>query len=280
MDDFELIDETLDIDSSANYELSIQLQLDGLSFSVLDTIRKKYILLKHLNLKKKKDPTKALKKLREKSELLSAEFRKVHLLYSPGPQALVPEELFREETAEDLFRFNLGLREDQRVRITHSPEFKLFSLFALPEEVLSRLEKIYPGAGLYHTSTCLLKNLSQYSAGSFPVLLLHAEEEQLWIAAKADSRLSFFNCFSYRSDMDMIYFLELVSKQLGYNNRKHHLLLSGNLGEEDEVLPRIRKYHELTNKIKPWPGYSLSYLFQDLPEHTFSNLLNAAACGS
>ena len=42
----ELFDETLDINSTENYELSVQVSPDGFSFCLLDTIRNKFVLIR------------------------------------------------------------------------------------------------------------------------------------------------------------------------------------------------------------------------------------------
>ena len=42
----ELFDETLDINSTENYELSIQVSPDGLSFCLLDSVRNKFVLFR------------------------------------------------------------------------------------------------------------------------------------------------------------------------------------------------------------------------------------------
>lgn len=42
----ELFDETLDINSTENYELMIQASPDELTFSIFDNIRNKYVLLR------------------------------------------------------------------------------------------------------------------------------------------------------------------------------------------------------------------------------------------
>ena len=42
----ELFDETLDINSTENYELSIQISPDGFSFCLLDIIRNKFVLIR------------------------------------------------------------------------------------------------------------------------------------------------------------------------------------------------------------------------------------------
>ncbi|MFP4019583.1 MAG: DUF3822 family protein, partial [Bacteroidales bacterium] len=50
MRDFSFADETLDLNRSSSYILSIQIYLNGFSFSILDTVRNKYSLLKHYDL--------------------------------------------------------------------------------------------------------------------------------------------------------------------------------------------------------------------------------------
>ena len=42
----ELFDETLDINATENYELSVQVVLMNLSFCILDTLRNKFVLLR------------------------------------------------------------------------------------------------------------------------------------------------------------------------------------------------------------------------------------------
>jgi len=49
MHNISLIDETLDKNLTANYNLSIQVSLDGFSFCIKDLIRNKYIVLKHID---------------------------------------------------------------------------------------------------------------------------------------------------------------------------------------------------------------------------------------
>ncbi|MDA3779420.1 MAG: DUF3822 family protein, partial [Bacteroidales bacterium] len=50
MQNFEYLDETLDPSLNQSYILSIQVSLSGFSFCILDKIRKKYIVIKHINI--------------------------------------------------------------------------------------------------------------------------------------------------------------------------------------------------------------------------------------
>ncbi len=52
MQDFAFIDETLDINLTQSYKLSIQVSLNGLSFCILDQLQGKYIVFSHKNFEK------------------------------------------------------------------------------------------------------------------------------------------------------------------------------------------------------------------------------------
>ena len=43
----ELLDETLDINATDNYDLSLELSEEGVSLAVLDLLRGKYVMLRH-----------------------------------------------------------------------------------------------------------------------------------------------------------------------------------------------------------------------------------------
>ena len=46
MPTLELFDETLDINSTGNYELSVQMSSSGFAFAILDSIRNKYVMIR------------------------------------------------------------------------------------------------------------------------------------------------------------------------------------------------------------------------------------------
>ena len=43
----ELLDETLDINSTENYDLTLELSEEGISIVLLDLLRGKYVMLRH-----------------------------------------------------------------------------------------------------------------------------------------------------------------------------------------------------------------------------------------
>ncbi len=91
----ELFDETLDINSTENYELSVQVSYDGLSYSILDTLRNKFILLRDYE----PDDNGYLDngKIGEiiaNDDFLTRRYKKINLITPSPGSTLVPSALF------------------------------------------------------------------------------------------------------------------------------------------------------------------------------------------
>ncbi len=79
----ELFDETLDINSTENYELSVQLSTSDLSFCILDTLRNKFVLLRSYEPDDKKEfEIIGLKDILNTDDFLSKHYKKVLISHS------------------------------------------------------------------------------------------------------------------------------------------------------------------------------------------------------
>ena len=82
MHDLSLLDETLDINITRSYHLSIQIDLDGFSFCILDTTRNKYVALKHYSFDQESDNLEGeIKAVFDKDEFLNQEFKSSKLIF-------------------------------------------------------------------------------------------------------------------------------------------------------------------------------------------------------
>ena len=98
----ELYDETLDINSTENYELSVQVSSDDISFCILDTLRNKFVMLRSYEPEDNSrfDPYR-LNEIIRKDDFLTRKFRKTNII-TPTPRAtLVPGPLFEDSRKEE-----------------------------------------------------------------------------------------------------------------------------------------------------------------------------------
>jgi hypothetical protein len=90
----ELFDETLDINSTENYELSVQMSRDGFAFIILDTLRNKYVLLRsHDPDDDKYISADRITELINKDDFLTKSFKTVNVIIPSYKSTLIPSPL-------------------------------------------------------------------------------------------------------------------------------------------------------------------------------------------
>ncbi len=109
----ELFDETLDINSTEIYELSVQVSPDGLSFCVLDTIRNKYVLIRSFEPDESKYYNAGIvSDIINSDDFLTKKYKKVRVVIPSSKFTLVPAPLYDPAKKDEYFILN-HLKEDR-----------------------------------------------------------------------------------------------------------------------------------------------------------------------
>src|SRR5665811_2134807 len=114
----ELFDETLDINSTENYELSVQISTQGLTFCILDSIRNKYVLIRSFESEENKYfNTDKLIDIISKDDFLTKHYKKVNFVMPSPKFTLVPAPLYDPGKKNEYFTFNHNLEEGNIVQV-------------------------------------------------------------------------------------------------------------------------------------------------------------------
>ncbi|MCK7529771.1 MAG: DUF3822 family protein [Marinilabiliales bacterium] len=96
----ELLDETLDINATDNYDLTLELSEEGVSLAVLDLLRGKYVMLRHYPRENPADGTvRSLGEIIDSDDFLRRHYRKVFVIVPSLLYTLVPAPVY-EPAAE------------------------------------------------------------------------------------------------------------------------------------------------------------------------------------
>lgn len=276
----ELIDETFDINSSENYELSVQMSPYGLSYCILDTIRNKYILLRGTD----PDDPKLLTadKAAEfiiSDDFLSRKFKKVNLILPSSRSTLVPAPLFDPEKKEEFFTLNL-LREDNDVILyNRMPEPDSYVIYSVSRQFSELATKLFPGVNPLHHTVPLLQQVSQFSRNEFGLYIhVHLEKEYFNLLILEHGALKFFNTFNYKNITDILYYVFNTYKNMSIS-REETINLSGHVQMNDELYSKISRYLKNIKFRVPEGNFSFSYVFSDSELHRSFNLLSVTNCG-
>jgi len=131
MHEITLFDETLDINLTQSYHISIQADLDGFSFCILNIEEHKYLGLRHIQRKQpdlELNLAEQIKKFIKDDELLKQIYKSAGFLYSSSKSTLVPYPLFSKDNLNSYFSFNHSLNPDDIILL---PTFILITIKVL-----------------------------------------------------------------------------------------------------------------------------------------------------
>jgi hypothetical protein len=275
----ELFDETLDINATGNYELSVQVSFDRVSFCILDTIRKKFVLIREF------EPEIQSYQNRDKiSDFISMDdfllkpYKKVHVI-TPSPAfTLVPAPLYDQSKMEDYFSFNHTREEGTIIccdKIT-SPDSCL--IYSISEQLASVVDKFFMKSERMHHLKPFLSNISEHKKGLHENHIhLHIERDFFNIVVYGNYTLKLCNSYNYKSGSDILYYLLSAFRILSLR-QEETVYLSGLIKPGDEFSILLSGYHKNVKYSLPSNKYSFSYVFNESGLHRYLNLFNSLTC--
>ncbi len=276
----ELFDETLDINSTENYELSVQMNRDGFTFTILDTLRNKYILIrshepddnKYLN------PDR-IEEIISKDDFLTKRYRKVNMII-PSPRfTLIPAPLYDPGKKEEYFAFNHIMEESDQILVNKISDPDAYIIFSIPKPLAEISSRCWPDAHPLHHTRPLMHQLSHNSRSNDGFYIhLHAEREFFNLFIFNNSALKFSNSFNYRNISDILYFTLNVFRNMGIKNDVT-LNFSGITEKFDDLWSNFALYIKDLKFTGPAGNFTFSYVFNDIELHRYINLFTAAICG-
>ncbi len=281
MKDFSFVDETLDLNRAQSYRLSIQFSLNGFSFSILDLVRGKYILLNHSSFQDNQSYEQKGDKVREiiqSSSYLQADYKDITALIINPKSVLIPETFFNQQDLKTYFEFNHDLHELEELHFNHIKGIHAYSVYPLPNPVSNVLTEKYDKISFYHQSVPII-DYAMFSARSSKThVLLSIYEGFMDIAILNQKKLFLYNSFFWSTPEDMLYFLLYAYKRLNLDVKENELYITDHF-EKTRILEKLVKpYIHKVHFQKPPLAHTYSYTF--LKDHTiaFINLFRLNLC--
>ena len=282
MYEFAFLDETLDINTTQSYHLSIQVSLNGFSFSILDTVRNKYVALKNYPLDKQKGiPEDQLRDIFKKDEFLTRKYKSSSYFFITDKSTLVPSPLFNKDKIKEYLMFNHPLEEHNKIFYNQIKNAGTYTVYSIPVNICEILDKQFPGIKNYHQSVPFIEQiLLKNQPGEFDFsAFINVTPGIFDIAVSQSKKLILYNQFRFRNENDFIYFVLNIFEQLKLSPEKTLLLLSGEITKTSKYYESLKKYIKSIRFEKRDNQFTYSYTFNQIAEHTFIPLQNLYSCG-
>jgi hypothetical protein len=155
------------------------------------------------------------------------------------------------------------------------PEWQLVNHYSLPETLYREVVSQYPDALFFHMYTPSIKVYNGYHGAE--QISVHFTTTQFSVLVKKGNQLQLAQTYSYKTPLDVVYFLLKICTEFQLDQSETVLVLSG-LIEEDSALYRELNHYFLN--IHFTQANELSVADSTLPAHFFTSLYNLATCAS
>lgn len=228
------------------YELSIQVNLNGLSFFVLNTMDSKIEFLESVNFDKKQTPQALLDHLTHSFnslETLQRQFGKVTVIHDNELATLVPKPLFDETNLVDYLKFNTKILKTDFITYDALTIEDLMVVYVPLVNINNFIFERFGSFEYKHSATILLNRVLTLEKNSKSLkMYLNIEESHFEIVVVENNKLKFYNRFEYTAKEDFIYYLLFTAEQLQLNPEEFPAVLMGSISEDDDLFKIAYKY--------------------------------------
>lgn len=275
----ELIDETLDINSTENYELSLEVSKHGLSFCILDTLRNKFVLLRAFE--PEDSSTYEVAEIEDiicKDDFLGRKFKFIKIITPSSKSTLVPSPLYDESMKDEYFKFNLIPAPEDIILTNKLPEPDASLIFSIPESICGLLNARFPGVRINHHLLPLFRHIvsnSKNIPGNY--IHVHLQKDFFNLVIYDQNTLRFCNTFQYNTYADIRYYLLYVLRRMNLR-QEETINFSGITRNSEEMVSDFSSYIRDIRFAEPSGNFTFSYIFNETELHKFLNLFSITNC--
>jgi len=282
MDNFSLFNESFNINKTSTYQLTIQLGENGYSYCIVDTIRKRYVGIKHVNFEMVLNEEQFFDKVKEilkTDAYLNKSYKGVDLIYVSQKSILIPNEYFDKSNLKTYFKFNHQLSDLEEIHFNKLKNASANLVFAIPSYLTTLFVNTFPEINFFHQATSLVENrLIKNNERNFNynTVLVHFHKNFFDAVVTKGNELLLYNTFNFQNENDYIYYLVNLYQRLGLKSEETELVLLGDIKENSN-------FHRLTTHYLPNMRFAkinsnTAYFFDTIPQHLFSNILDLNRC--
>lgn len=276
-------DKALNTEYIEDYKLSIQLSLDGFSFSIFDHSINKFLSIESYSVQGKISVQEFCKKFGQfvkEHPILNRPIRQVVFLIESPKTTLVPAPLFDEKEVQTFAEFNFLPDEGNLIFYDKLIYPDTFNLYPVPELMLKTIKELFPVSRVISHSSALIEGLMiQYK--NLPEkkrIFANIRNSFLDIVVIEGKNLVYYNSFNYTTKEDFIYFIIFVFEQLNLNPEETELTLAGFIEKSSSLFEIVYKYIREIRFRGLSTNFTYSYIFDEIPPHYFTNLINSGLC--
>jgi len=241
---YDLINETLfDLEKSPEYILSIQVALDGFSFSVVSSTDNKLLAFKKtpLEISDEKLITNSFKEWIDSNEIFQNSFKTIRIILFQEKFTIVPNKYYSDQIKYSIpsLLFSADF-DDFKITENKIESLNAKLLFAITEDLKAFLNKRFGKYRLLHPVTITSKHLPKSEEKNGLVLL--SNSNLLYIVFYTGNNILLANSYKINHANDIIYYTLAVIRQLKTSIKSTDFFYAGKLYGGKDTLSQLENH--------------------------------------
>ena len=276
-------DKLVKAENALDYTLVAGVSANSFSFCIFDNSLKRFLAAgsevfdgMHNNLQL----VEKLEAVTGRRKELLMDYGKKILLHESERSTLVPWPLFDEKQADCYHHFNHVPDDGEQVCVNRLKNPEAYNLYSVPTNVVGVMENAFGPMEIRHHSGALTEGLlgrfKNVPGGA--VTVVNVRSSAFDIVIIENQKLQLLNSFAFRTAEDFIYFLLFVFEQMKLNPETDAVLLSGNIAKSSRLYELLYRYIRNIDFIERPDAAEYSYVFDEVPQHYYYHLFQAALC--
>lgn len=226
-----------DRQQTAQYDLSLYIGKDEISYAVINTADNMVILLKSFRLADVGNfftYKLSVNDFFEQEELLRAGFSRINVAINAAPYTVVPEKYYDSSKAEKYFSLNHPSESSGKLHSDYLESVRAYLIYAVDYYLLDVLEKNLVMFQLYHSHTTLLRQIAADNNGTASSRLLHinVQKHHIDLVALADKSLQLMTSNYIDSPTDLLYYALNAAQKSGIDPAQDHIVMTGDINAD------------------------------------------------
>lgn len=236
-------------------EVSIQFSLDGFSFCICNSVTKE---LQHFTTHTFENSVATpelllaeIKKLFNHNSVLKQKFEAITIIHQNNLSTLVPAGLFKEDELQLYLDYNIKTLTNDFIAFDSLSQLEIKNVYVPYININNYFFQQFGEFEYKHHSTVLIDKLILHAKNNTEKhFFVNVASSTFDIVIIENSKLLFYNSFSFNTKEDFIYYILFTAEQLKLNPEKFLLYFIGDIEENSEIYHITHQYVRNVDFIK------------------------------
>ncbi|MDR2499135.1 MAG: DUF3822 family protein [Tannerellaceae bacterium] len=252
------IPDTLNVNSSEKYIMSIRLKPGGLSFSAHNPTEAQSFFFRDVEFDDSIPYKQSLKEIFFSNDCLIWNYKRTKILCLTQQYTLAPNECADSKKRSELLAYNF-FSPDKRILANSLDDEQAELVFAINEDVYEFcLRSLTNPIFIHHITSQIIMFKKQCRGEKYAHMFAIVRQSMVDICCFSNNSLLFANTFTYEQTSDFIYYLCYVWKQVGLDQLNDRLSISGDTSVTNKALLTLHTFIRHVDSIEiPAKAYFL-----------------------